>query len=51
MLKQIAIFAQNTKGAFQKISQILFDEQINIMCSVTNDSSEYGIILMVVSDP
>ena len=51
MLKQIAIFAQNTKGALQKITQILFDEQINIMGSVTNDSAEYGIIRMVVSEP
>ncbi|MDO5425236.1 MAG: amino acid-binding protein [Eubacteriales bacterium] len=51
MLKQVAIFAANSKGAMQKVTQILFEEQINIMGSVTNDSAEYGIIRMVVSDP
>lgn len=50
MLKQIAIFAQNTKGALQKITQILFDEQINIMGSLpmTVQNRNYR---MVVSEP
>lgn len=35
----------------QKITGVLQEEQINIWGSVTNDSAEYGIIRMVVSDP
>lgn len=51
MLKQVAIFAANTKGAMKKITNTLFEADVNIMGSVTNDSAEYGIIRMVVSDP
>ena len=50
MLKQISIFAENQKGVMQKITGILQWEDINILGSVTNDSAEYGIIRMVVSD-
>lgn len=51
MLKQVSIFAENRKGTMQKITSVLQEEEINIWGSVTNDSAEYGIIRMVVSDP
>lgn len=51
MLKQISIFAENTKGMFKSITGILHQGDINILGSVTNDSAEYGIVRMVVSDP
>ena len=51
MLKQISIYAENKKGCLQNITGILCDSGINILGSVTNDSAEYGIIRMVVSDP
>ena len=50
MLKQISIYAENKKGTFQNITEILQNSGINILGSVTNDSAEYGIIRMVVSD-
>lgn len=50
MLKQISIYAENKKGTFQSITQILQQNDINILGSVTNDSAEYGIIRMIVSD-
>ena len=50
MLKQISIFAENKKGTFYTITSVLAAEKINILGSVTNDSAEYGIIRMVVSD-
>lgn len=50
MLKQISIFAENKKGAFQQITQLLTENGINILGSVTNDSTEYGTIRMIVSD-
>ena len=34
-----------------EITSILAKENINILGSVTNDSAEYGIVRMVVSDP
>lgn len=51
MLKQISIYAENKKGAMRNITKILLDNQINILGSVTNDSAEYGIVRMVVSEP
>lgn len=51
MLKQVSIYAENKKGTMQQITGILLEQEINILGSVTNDSAEYGIIRMVVSDP
>lgn len=51
MLKQVSIYAENRKGTMQNITGILLEEDINILGSVTNDSAEYGIIRMVVSNP
>lgn len=50
MLKQLSIFAENKKGVMHTVTDILQRENINILGSVTNDSAEYGIIRMVVSD-
>lgn len=51
MLNQVSIYAENKKGCFQHITGLLNANGINILGSVTNDSAEYGIIRMVVSDP
>lgn len=51
MLKQVSIYAENKKGTYRDITAILKNEDINILGSVTNDSAEYGIIRMIVSDP
>ena len=51
MLKQVSIYAENVKGKMLEITSILARENINILGSVTNDSAEYGIVRMVVSDP
>ncbi|MDD2960205.1 MAG: amino acid-binding protein [Lachnospiraceae bacterium] len=51
MLKQVSIYAENKKGTMQDITAILQKKEINILGSVTNDSAEYGIIRMVVSNP
>lgn len=51
MLKQISIFAENKKGTMGKITGLLAEKQINIWGSVTNDSAEYGIVRMIVSEP
>lgn len=51
MLKQVSVFSENTKGSMQRITGILAEKGINIWGSITNDSAEYGIVRMVVSDP
>ncbi len=51
MLKQVSIYAENKKGTMEHLTRVLAEDDINILGSVTNDSAEYGIIRMVVSDP
>ncbi|MCR5278880.1 MAG: amino acid-binding protein [Lachnospiraceae bacterium] len=51
MLKQVSVYAENTKGKMLAITTVLADNSINILGSVTNDSAEYGIVRMIVSDP
>ena len=51
MLKQLSIFAENKRGTMTKLTGVLAKEEISILGSVTNDSAEYGIIRMIVTDP
>ena len=50
MIRQLSIFAENKKGAMNRMTQILFDAGINMNTLITNDSAEYGIVRMLVSD-
>ena len=50
MIRQLSIFAENKKGAMNRITQILYDAKINMNTLITNDSAEFGIIRMLVSD-
>ena len=50
MIRQLSIFAENKKGAMNKITQLLYDANINMNTLITNDSAEFGIIRMLVSD-
>ena len=51
MLKQITVYAENKKGTMKDITGILASHNINIWGSVTNESSEFGMVRMIVSDP
>ncbi|MBQ8973258.1 MAG: amino acid-binding protein [Clostridia bacterium] len=50
MIRQLSIFAENTKGAMMRITQVLTQSSVNMNTLITNDSAEYGIIRMLVSD-
>ena len=50
MIRQLSIFAENKKGAMHQLTQALADAGINMNTLVTNDSAEFGIIRMLVSD-
>lgn len=51
MLKQVSIYAENKKGAMRNITEALADQGINILGSVNNDSAEFGIVRMIVTEP
>lgn len=51
MIKQISIFAENKRGSLHKITNIIRENNINITAINSNDSAEFGIVRMVVSEP
>ena len=50
MIRQLSIFAENKRGTMNEITKVLTEAQINMNTLVTNDSAEFGIIRMLVSD-
>lgn len=50
MIKQISIFTENKKGSMREITRVLAEQGISILALVTNDSAEFGIVRMVVSN-
>lgn len=50
MITQLSIFAANEQGAMHRMTGLLADADIDIDTMVTNDSAEFGIVRMVVSD-
>lgn len=51
MLRQLSVFAENTRGTMANITDVLARAGINITALITNDSAEYGIVRMIVTDP
>ena len=51
MLKQVSIYAENVKGKMLEITDVLMENNVNILGSVTNVSAEYGIVRMIVDNP
>ena len=50
MIRQLSIFAENKKGAMHQVTRTLAEAGINMNTLVTNDSAEFGIVRMLVSD-
>ncbi len=50
MIRQLSIFAENKRGAMNLITEALSNAGVNMNTLVTNDSAEFGIIRMLVSD-
>jgi len=50
MIRQLSILAENRKGAMNRITRILYEAGIDMNTLITNDSAEFGIIRMLVSD-
>ena len=50
-LRQLTVFLENREGRLERVTQILAENQINIVCLSLADTSEYGVLRLVVSDP
>ncbi len=50
-VKQISVFLENRKGRLFDVSKELFEADINIRALFLADSSEFGILRLVVDNP
>ena len=51
MINQLSVFTENTKGAMLKVSKLISDAGIDIYNVVSNDSAEFGIVRLLVTEP
>jgi hypothetical protein len=51
IIKQLSVFLENKSGRLTEVTEILGQTGINISALSIADTSEYGILRMVVSDP
>jgi hypothetical protein len=49
--KQISVFLENKTGRLNEVSQILAKNNINISAFTIADTSDFGILRMIVSNP
>lgn len=50
-IKQLTVFIENREGRLEKVSETLKANNINISSLSLADTSEYGLLRMIVSDP
>ncbi|MDR2472887.1 MAG: amino acid-binding protein [Tannerella sp.] len=48
--KQLSVFLENKKGRFTEISKLLGDANINMTAFTVSESSDFGIVRLIVSD-
>ncbi|MCL2165224.1 MAG: ACT domain-containing protein [Oscillospiraceae bacterium] len=51
MLKQITVFLENKPGRMEEVTGCLAKENINIHALSIADTTDFGILRMIVSDP
>jgi len=51
IIKQLSIFLENKSGRLTEITEILAKESINISAFSVADTSDYGILRLIVSNP
>ncbi len=51
MVTQISIFLPNRANQLAKVTSILMKEKVNIRALTVSETSDYGILRMIVSDP
>ncbi len=50
-IKQISVFLENKSGRLTEVTRILGDEKINIRALSIADTTDFGILRLIVSDP
>lgn len=50
-IKQVSVFIENREGRLEEVTAVLADHDINIVTLSLADTSEYGMLRMIVSEP
>lgn len=51
IIKQLSVFTENKEGRMLEITRILKENEIDIRTLSLADTSEYGLLRLIVSDP
>ncbi|GHT00904.1 hypothetical protein FACS1894123_09320 [Bacteroidia bacterium] len=51
LIKQLSIFLENKRGRFTEVTSILGEAGINMTAFTVSESSDFGIVRLIVSDP
>jgi hypothetical protein len=51
VIKQLSVFIENREGRLERVTETLKEKNINIASFSLADTSEYGLLRMIVSDP
>jgi hypothetical protein len=51
LIKQLSVFLENKTGRLNQVSQLLGDAGINMSAFSVADTSEFGILRVIVSEP
>ena len=51
MAKQISVFLENKAGRLSHVTRVLGDAQVNIRALSIADTSDFGILRLIVNDP
>lgn len=51
IIKQVSVFLENKSGRLSEVTQILGDAGINISAFTIADTSDFGILRLIVSNP
>ncbi len=51
IIKQVSVFLENKSGRLNEVTQILSDAGLNMSAFTIADTSDFGILRLIVSDP
>lgn len=49
--KQLSVFLENRRGRLGEVLQVLKDSEVNILSISLADTTEYGLLRLIVEDP
>lgn len=51
IIKQVSVFLENKSGRLNEVTQLLGDAGLNLSAFTIADTSDFGILRLIVSDP